>query len=104
MLIVDDDEGERENLRDGVEMMALSALMAANAEDALDMLEHSQPCLVILDVRMHGLTGTQMLERMQQNPSLVGLPVVMSTSPTKLASSRGTGRCDPASSTASAHG
>ena len=80
VLIVDDDEDERDSLRDVVEMLGLSALMAANAEDALAILEHSLPCLVILDVRMPGMTGTQMLEKMQQDPRLVQLPVVMSTS------------------------
>ena len=80
VLIVDDDEDERDSLRDVVEMLGLSALVAANAEDALAILEHSLPCLVILDVRMPGMTGTQMLERMQQDPRLAQLPVVMSTS------------------------
>ena len=44
VLIVDDDEDERDSLRDVVEMLGLSALMAANAEDALAILEHSLPC------------------------------------------------------------
>ena len=80
VLIVDDDEAERDSLRDVAEMLGLSALMAANAEDALAILEHARPCLVILDVRMPGMTGTQMLERMQRDPRLARLPVVMSTS------------------------
>jgi CheY-like chemotaxis protein len=80
VLIVDDDADERESLRDVVEMLGLSAQMAANAEEALAMLVHSHPCLVILDVLMPGMTGVQMLEKMRQDPRLSQLPVVMSTS------------------------
>jgi len=80
VLIVDDDEDERESLRDVVEMMGLSAVMAANAEDALAMLVNSHPFLVIVDVLMPAMTGVQMLERMRQDPRLSQLPVVMSTS------------------------
>ena len=80
VLIVDDDPDERESLRDVAEMLGLSALMAANAEDALAMLANSRPCLVILDVLMPGMTGVQMLEKMRQDPRLAELPVVMSTS------------------------
>ena len=80
MLIVDDDLHERESLRDVVEMLGLSAIMAANAEDALAILAHSRPCLVILDVLMPGMTGIEMLEEMKRNPGLSRLPVLMSTS------------------------
>ncbi len=80
VLIVDDDADERESLRDVVEMLGLSALMAANAEEALAILVDADPCLVILDVLMPRMTGVQMLEQMSHDPRLSQLPVVMSTS------------------------
>jgi len=80
VLIVDDDQDERDSLRDVVEMLGLSAITAASAEDALAILADAQPCLIILDVRMPGMTGPEMLEAMKRDARLSMLPVVMSTS------------------------
>jgi CheY-like chemotaxis protein len=80
VLIVDDEEDVRESVRDVVEMVGCSALMAANAKEALALLVHRRPCLVVLDIIMPGMTGIQLLEEIRRKPELAGVPVVMSTS------------------------
>lgn len=80
ILIVDDEDDVRDSLRDVVEMLGCAALTAASAPEALALLEHRRPCLVVLDLLMPGMTGTEMLERMRREPALAEMSVVISTS------------------------
>jgi CheY-like chemotaxis protein len=80
VLIVDDEEDVRESLRDVVEMIGCSALMAASAEEALILLATRRPCLVVLDLLMPGMTGAELLETLRLQPALSAMPVLISTS------------------------
>ena len=80
VLVVDDEEGVREALCEVVEMTGCSAIAAANGAEALELLSHLRPCLIILDLLMPVMTGTELLEAMRQRPTLSSLPVVISTS------------------------
>ena len=80
VLIVDDDELIRETLCELVEMAGCSAMMAANGREALRLMTEHRPCLVILDLLMPVMTGNELLEVMRHEPTLAGVPVVVSTS------------------------
>ena len=80
VLIVDDEEDVRESLRDVVELVGCTALMAASAEEALALLASARPCLVVLDLILPGMKGGELLEVMRREPVLSGLPVLISTS------------------------
>jgi CheY-like chemotaxis protein len=80
VLIVDDEEDVRESLRDVVEMMGCSALLAASAREGLALLANRRLCLVVLDLMMPGMTGAEMLETMRRDPAYAQMPVVISTS------------------------
>jgi CheY-like chemotaxis protein len=80
VLIIDDEEDVRESLRDVVEMVGCSALMAANAEEGLAVLAAHRPCLIVLDLLMPGMSGAQMLETLRREPAWSAMPVVISTS------------------------
>jgi CheY-like chemotaxis protein len=80
VLIVDDEEDVRESLRDVVEMVGCSALMAASAEEALALLSEQRPCLVVLDLLLPGMKGGEMLDAIRAQPLLSNLPVLISTS------------------------
>ncbi len=80
VLIVDDEEDVRESLRDVVELVGCSAILAASGEEALEILAGRRPCLVVLDLLMPGMTGTETLAAMRRNPLLSTLPVLISTS------------------------
>jgi two-component system, chemotaxis family, chemotaxis protein CheY len=80
VLVVDDEEDIRETLREAIEMIGCTAIMAANGADALRMLETRRPCLIILDLLMPVMTGQEMLEAMRNEPKLAALPVLLSTS------------------------
>jgi CheY-like chemotaxis protein len=80
VLIVDDDEDVRESLRDVVEMVGCSALMAASGAESLAVLVDHRPCLVEIDLLMPGMNGAQTLEAMRREAGLSATPVVISTS------------------------
>ena len=80
VLIVDDEEDARESLRDAVEMIGCTAIMADTGENALAFLARRRPCLVILDLLMPGMTGAELLDAIRAQPALANVPVVMSTS------------------------
>lgn len=80
VLIVDDQEDVRESLRDVVEMVGCSALMAENGKQALSLLANHRPCLVVMDLLMPVMSGAELLQTMRHDPALATLPVIMSTS------------------------
>jgi CheY-like chemotaxis protein len=80
VLVVDDEDGARDVLREIVEMAGCMAITAANGAEALKVLAERRPCLVILDLLMPVMTGAELLETMRNRPGLAGLPVVISTS------------------------
>ncbi|MEO7332291.1 MAG: response regulator [Minicystis sp.] len=80
VLIVDDDEDIRDTLSELVEMAGCSALVAANGVEALEVLKHQHPQLIILDLRMPVMDGAELLKVMRTEPALATIDVVISTS------------------------
>lgn len=78
VMVVDDTEVQREALvcllrRDGYE-----TLSADNAADALRMLRHQTPDL-LLDVNMPGVDGLDLLEMLRDDARWESVPVIMVT-------------------------
>ena len=61
ILVVDDEERQREIYRDILQGEGYKAETAAGGESALKMLEHTRFDLVITDLNMAGITGLQLL-------------------------------------------
>lgn len=79
-MIVDDERDIRETLREAIEMAGCKALLASNGADALAMLAHHRPCVVIVDLSMPVMTGQELLEVLRREPTFATLNVVISTS------------------------
>ncbi len=54
-------------------------LEATNGEDALRMVAKHHPALVLLDVNLPDISGTEVCERMKSEPSTAGIPVIQIT-------------------------
>ena len=65
ILIVDDDSTQRELLRGFLDKQGYPTLTAANGHEALQLFQREQVQLVLLDHRMPGLTGDEVLEKMK---------------------------------------
>jgi CheY-like chemotaxis protein len=80
ILIVEDEDEARETLQDAFEDQGWSVSVAANGAEALAILNNAIPEVVVLDLVMPVMSGTELYEAMQADPRLSGLPVVVVTS------------------------
>ena len=71
VLVVDDDEAVRSSVADILRAEGMSVLEAANGFEALDHLQFSQVAVVVLDVQMSGLSGPELLDRLDDPPLVV---------------------------------
>jgi len=77
LLIVEDEEALRELMSFNLTKAGYDVVEAENANDALIFLEEITPDLVILDIMMPGLKGTQFLQIMKKSPKYSYIPVVI---------------------------
>jgi excisionase family DNA binding protein len=77
VLVVDDDARLREFVRVNLEMDGYAVREAANAEEGLAALEEESPDLILLDVMMPGMSGYEMLQRVQDQHGVGTIPVIM---------------------------
>jgi DNA-binding response OmpR family regulator len=76
ILLVDDDVLMRRSLAFHVEQAGYNVHTAANAEDALALVRHSPPDLVILDIGLPGMDG---LDALRELKTQYNLPVIFLT-------------------------
>ena len=77
VLIVDDDARLREFVRVNLEMDGYVVREASSAEEGLSVLDEELPDLILLDVRMPGMDGFEMLRRVQERHGTGAIPVIM---------------------------
>jgi len=77
LLVVDDNEDNRELLRRMLERQGYTVALAAGGEECLDRLEREQFDIVLLDVMMPGLSGFEVLSRIKENPATKSVPVIV---------------------------
>jgi CheY-like chemotaxis protein/HPt (histidine-containing phosphotransfer) domain-containing protein len=79
VLVVDDDPVAGRLLADLIEANGASAVLVEDGDDALRCLAGVLPDLVILDLALGRSDGRELLRKIRAAPSLVGLPVVVSS-------------------------
>ena len=79
VLVADDNAPNRELTSVILEQNGFRVLRAADGNEALEKIRQERPDLVLLDIHMPGLDGYRTLQRIRQDLSLTGLPVVAVT-------------------------
>lgn len=79
VLIVDDDNASREVFRQVLKMVGFKSTEAANGEIALRLLESSAPDLVVLDLRLPRVTGSEVLQYIYGAPHLQNTRVIIAS-------------------------
>src|SRR5262249_59124396 len=77
ILIADDDDLVREPWTEELTRAGHRAIEARTGRDALEIMETVVPDLVILDLRMPDVSGTDVLHRLQHRPYLRRIPVLI---------------------------
>ncbi|OGP53891.1 MAG: two-component system response regulator [Deltaproteobacteria bacterium RBG_13_52_11] len=77
ILVVDDEEGIRLLYKEELEEEGYEVELAAGGEEALQKLKRSKPDLITLDLKMPGMGGLEVLERIREQDK--ELPVVICT-------------------------
>jgi DNA-binding response OmpR family regulator len=65
ILIVDDEEDVCEFMRNFFRKRKYDVLTARNGEEAISLYQEKKPDLVLLDIKMEGMDGVQVLERLK---------------------------------------
>lgn len=84
ILIVDDDLLVRETMRDCIEHIGYSVHDVGSAGEALVEIAKEAPDLILLDVRMPGITGIELCRRLKGDPVTHLIPVVLLTAEREL--------------------
>lgn len=79
ILVVDDDPDARARLRSVLERNGWTVSEAANGREALDIVAHAPPQLILLDLTMPVMDGFAFLHELRQRPGCHEIPVVVLT-------------------------
>ena len=79
ILLVDDVAVNRTLLRKFLDFPGFVFDEAETGNEALEAVRRRRPDLVLMDVKMPGMAGPDLLRRMKSDPSLAGIPVIVVT-------------------------
>lgn len=79
VLVVDDDHAFRTAIRGLLQGTASQVREARGGAEALQMMRASRPDLVLMDLRMPGMDGAELLAEMASDPPLRTVPVIIVT-------------------------
>jgi DNA-binding response OmpR family regulator len=81
ILIIEDDPDIAEGLKYNLERDGLPVVMAATGEAGLTAAldDHNPPSLIILDLMLPGMSGTDLCRRLRREPATRRTPIIMLT-------------------------
>jgi two-component system, cell cycle response regulator DivK len=82
ILIVDDNENNRKLARDVLEFAGFDTLEATGGIEGVALAQEHVPALVLMDIRMPDLNGTDALKLLREDSRTAEIPVVALTSST----------------------
>jgi CheY-like chemotaxis protein len=77
VLVIDDDDDARTLLARHVEELGCTPVATGSGTNALRLARELHPDLITLDLRMPGMDGWELIERLKQDPALARIPVVV---------------------------
>lgn len=79
-LIIDDNRETADALKQMLDVLGVPARTAYGASPAISALSSFTPRLVLLDINMPGVDGTEILAFLRREPRLATVPVIVITS------------------------
>jgi len=85
ILIVDDEEGIRSLFKEALEEQGYACKMAASGQDALELVARDAVDLALVDVIMPGMSGIELVRRLQGSDPDIGIILVTALGRVQLA-------------------
>jgi two-component system cell cycle response regulator DivK len=82
ILIVDDNENNRKLARDVLEFAGFTTLVATGGIEGVALAQEHLPALVLMDIRMPDISGTDALKLLREDSRTAEIPIVALTSST----------------------
>src|SRR5438132_12641583 len=82
ILIVDDNEQNRKLARDVLQFAGFRTLEAAGGLEGLSLAVEHRPDLILMDIRMPDMKGTEAVRKLREDERTAAIPVVALTSST----------------------
>lgn len=79
ILIVDDDRDVAQTIKIALQRRGFGVQIAYTGLEALRMLNHYHPSLIILDVSMPGIDGLEVCRRVRNTPKIADMPIIFLT-------------------------
>lgn len=79
ILIVDDEDDLRSLLDLNLRREGFSTVLVATGAEALEAVREQPPSLIVLDLMLPDLPGTEVCRRVRANPELASTPIIMLT-------------------------
>jgi CheY-like chemotaxis protein len=76
ILVVEDIPNVLELLEVTLRFQGYEVISAHNGQEALEILEHENPALIITDILMPKLDGFALVQELRNNPKTLGIPVI----------------------------
>jgi two-component system cell cycle response regulator DivK len=79
ILVIEDNERNLKLLRDVLEYAGYDVRVARTGEDGVTLAVKEPPDLVLMDLQLPGIDGTEALRRLRESPRTAEIPVVAVT-------------------------
>ncbi len=79
VLVVDDLEANLEVIKSHLDTSNVSIFTSESGEAALEILKHTEPDVVLIDIRMPGLGGFETAKKIKENPATKSIPLIAYT-------------------------
>lgn len=77
VLVVEDEEILRHSLKLILNNAGLNVIISENGNEALEILQNDHVDLIITDMMMPGMYGTELISRIKQNKKLKNIPIII---------------------------
>jgi len=79
ILIIEDDLEFSEELKELLFLSGYEASVINDSKQAFNAAHSLKPDTIVLDIKMDGMDGFQVLEKLKQSPETVGIPIIAMT-------------------------
>ena len=78
-LIIDDQKNIRTIIRANLTESGYEVIEADNGEDGIKLAVEEKPDLIVLDIKMPGISGWDVMQTLKKTPQLRAIPVIVMT-------------------------